>query len=482
MAHSEFKIGRRKFLAGVAGSLVGKSVGLSQLTKRRLSHPARLTFCIPANWFPDRTLRYDYSDSSDFIVSQNLNILHDHVSSVDHAARLVASSWLYPDIDSVARYAWRGINARLISASPDLDSPYSIVFPHPVGSESDGTFYCAITTTRRCFDSVISTISFDVNLITPELYADSAIDFMEGRSLFRDSIAWNDLRKRALSTITPRSTHRYYWEAYPAISMILDTIRSLGGDIHNQLIISRSNNRSVLSLGAPLSSGFIIDDEIGYLRVPGFSGSSPASVFFTERLSDQINQMSRHGVSRWIVDLRNNPGGDMYPALWGLLHVMNHGKLLSIHPPSGDAIYLSKDQRGGLSLQEVSLPPPVPIPPEDTASLDVPVPLAILVGSETASAGEAIMLALRSSSASLTFGSPTAGAMTGPSGLSLVDGAELTISTWRIGDANGRTYMHPYTPDVLRPSDSESTASADDSIVREATVWLQSQEHSPHPR
>jgi len=481
MARSESKIGRRAFLASVTGSsilmvqdLVAKPADLAPPTKRCLSHSTRLTFCIPAHWSPDRTLRYDYAYSNDFVVSQNLNVIYGHVSSIDHAARLVVSSWLYPDIASVAKHTWRGMDARLISASPDPSSPCSIVFPHPTGSESSGAFYCAITATRGYFASVTATISFDPHLITPELYAESAIDFMESRSLFRDRIDWNHLREQALLAIPPHSAPRYSWEAYPAINMVLDAIKSVGGDIHNRLTVNKRTVRQDMPRTAPGSSGLVIENTIGYLNVPGVSGTAPASASFSESLSELIDQMTDHARSGWIVDLRDNPGGDMYPALWGLLPIMNQGNLLSIHPPTGEATYLSQDRPGMLSLHGVPLSSPMPTSAENSARRAVLLPIAVLVNSNTASAGEAIMLALRSSSASFAFGLPTAGAMTGPSGLSLVDGAELTVSTWWIGSANGGIYPHSYIPDVQFSSDTESSASADDVVTRQAAAWLHS--------
>jgi len=58
---------------------------------------------------------------------------------------------------------------------------------------------------------------------------------------------------------------------------------------------------------------------IGYIRVPSFQVFDPVQINnFAQSLSDSINQLSRKSAKGFIIDLRLNGGGNIYPMLPGL--------------------------------------------------------------------------------------------------------------------------------------------------------------------
>lgn len=102
-------------------------------------------------------------------------------------------------------------------------------------------------------------------------------------------------------------------------------------------------------------------------------------------------------------------------------------------------------------------------------------PVAILIGPQTASAGEATTLALASRDRTRFFGEPTSGTATGPTYLHMYDGALLSLATaWMVGP-QGAIYPEGIAPDVVvSPSDVVHPL-ADDPVVQEASKWLHEQ-------
>ena len=102
--------------------------------------------------------------------------------------------------------------------------------------------------------------------------------------------------------------------------------------------------------------------------------------------------------------------------------------------------------------------------PTDRAPITVPdfrpaPPVAVLTGAQTASAGEVVTVAFRGRANTRSFGTPTAGATTGPRAYRLADGAQVIFAVAYYVDRHGTVYKHPIAPDVSVPSLSTDPAS-----------------------
>src|SRR5690606_40666707 len=64
--------------------------------------------------------------------------------------------------------------------------------------------------------------------------------------------------------------------------------------------------------------GRLLPGGAAYLLVPGFAGGSHAhQVDFAETLQALIRSLDEAGACGWIVDLRRNSGGNLWPMLLG---------------------------------------------------------------------------------------------------------------------------------------------------------------------
>lgn len=148
-----------------------------------------------------------------------------------------------------------------------------------------------------------------------------------------------------------------------------------------------------------------------------------------------------------MIDLRLNGGGDVYPMLLALGGFLDGGRVLGFRGRSGsttwidyrdDALYLGDERVMAASGTEPTTP----------ASDRV----ALLVGPETASSGEAVVVALDGRPETRTFGLATAGETVAVGTYPIHDGRSLELSSAYDLDRNGHAFRGPIGPDtVIRP-------------------------------
>ncbi len=92
------------------------------------------------------------------------------------------------------------------------------------------------------------------------------------------------------------------------------------------------------------------------------------------------------------------------------------------------------------------------------------LPVALLYGKNTASAGEVVAISFRGKENTQSFGQETAGATTRVDNFRLSDGAYLNLAAGYDVDRNGVVFGGTIIPDHLTPDH--------DSAMREAKNWI----------
>jgi len=159
----------------------------------------------------------------------------------------------------------------------------------------------------------------------------------------------------------------------------------------------------------------------------------------------------------WIVDLRNNEGGNMFAMLAGLAPLLGTEGLGSFAYRSRQAAWATRDifERTGLQRETLESP--------DLRT----APVAVLTGGRTMSSGEAVVIAFHGRARTRSFGASTAGKTSGNEGVKLSDGSMLLLATALMADRAGTVYEGPITPD-------EPAGTSDDAIMPPALAWLRS--------
>lgn len=188
-----------------------------------------------------------------------------------------------------------------------------------------------------------------------------------------------------------------------------------------------------------------VEDNIVRLVVPPFMGQDQKrTTAYATALQKHIRQADRAGTCGWIVDVRGNGGGNMWPMIAGLGPLLGGRKVGAIYK-RGRLLDTWIYEDGQAKLDSIVL-----ARVEDNPYVltnDTP-PVAVLTDRQTGSSGEAVVVAFRGRENTRSFGEATGGAPTQPGHFVLSDGAHLVFSVQQMTDRTGKAYNGPIAPDV----------------------------------
>lgn len=271
-------------------------------------------------------------------------------------------------------------------------------------------------------------------------YLDHAVDLMAQHALNRAALDFQAIRAQAYETATDAVTTADTW---PAIRGALAAL----GDGHSALLTpgptpQRRHHDAAPAVAAGSPHGHLVDGRIGYLRIPGYLGHDPATdTAFADAVQTLIFRLNEAGVCGWVVDLRDNPGGNMWPMLAGLAPLLGDGQVGAFVGANGvSTAWWVEDGAAGVEQTTHAAS-------HYDLTTGSQTNVAVLHGPATASSGEAVAVAFRGAAGARSFGAATHGVSTGNRGFVLADGAVLFVTASRFADRTGRTYGMAIQPD-----------------------------------
>ena len=298
-------------------------------------------------------------------------------------------------------------------------------------------------------------------------YVAAALDIMEEHSLNTNAIEWSGFRAATLDQARGALTTT---DAHLALRYALRNL----GDYHSYLVTPQA--AAALSI-APVANartgrsaieprGAALDGGVAYLSVPGFAGGTPVQqVAFADRVQNLIRKNEPAASCGWILDLRDNGGGNLWPMLAGVGPLLGDGEAgASVYPDGRRVPFWYSDGKAGFG-DYVQLR--VSGAPHRLAQASPRT--AVLIGSETASSGEVLAMALRARDGALTFGAPTRGLSTGNRTFPLADGAAIVLTVAATSDRAGRVIRGAIEPDHAVAGGSRGGQA----VIDAASAWLQ---------
>jgi carboxyl-terminal processing protease len=316
--------------------------------------------------------------------------------------------------------------------------------------------------------SVVATDAWPPAAPVAARYVDAALALMREHSLQRAEVDWPALRTQALEHARGATTAA---EAHLAVRF---AVRELG-DRHSYLQSSAATRALAVTAvsnartGSPPTAphGRRLRDNLAYVQVPGFAGGTPAQqVEFAETVKDVIQANDGPQICGWVVDLRQNTGGNLWPMLAGLGPLLGEGTLAASVYPDGrkTGVWYRDGQAGFGEYTQLRVPSPY--------RMGAAVPVAVLLGGATASSAEVLAVAFRSRSATRSFGAATRGLSAGNRTFALADGASLVLTVAATSDAAGRVYAGPIDPDEIIAGTRAPNAGGPDPALEAAVAWL----------
>src|SRR5271156_2746010 len=328
-------------------------------------------------------------------------------------------------------------------------------------------------------------------------FLDNAIDIMRQHALHGEGVDWTAVRteafKRAGGAFNPIDTYpAIYWALVqlgdPGAHLRLppglypDQIALLQQAEHDALNNAPAASREQTSIPTPFTSrrlpeGHIVTVQgrnLGYVVLPRCSAKdNDGLLLYAADVRRILTDLSAQSPKGWIVDLRGNTGGNMWPMLAGIGPILGDGSVGSFVANDGNVSWFYQDGKTGTrnpaGLETVSLT----LQEEPVLQTPSVAPVAVLVDNSTASSAEAITIAFHGRPATRSFGSRTAGKSTAVQPFKLDDGAELYLTTAIDADRSGKAYPDGFTPDqVISFNGGTMPQENNDQVLVAAQTWL----------
>lgn len=209
--------------------------------------------------------------------------------------------------------------------------------------------------------------------------------------------------------------------------------------------------------------------DFGYIKVGSFSknphstnhNTSEATAYISELL-DSIKKYDQPGLKGWIIDLRYNSGGNMWPMLTALTPFLSDGELGSFRSAdinqtwmlNNNVIYLDGKMQSDVIAQHA----------KQYKIKNGSKKIAVLIKRRTASSGEAVGIALRTVKGAKFFGTTTNGFATANKPIQLRNKEALILTTSEMYDYKGVRFPQGIKPDFFTCKHKE--------LVKSISRWM----------
>ncbi|MBK0381697.1 hypothetical protein I5M32_01875 [Pedobacter sp. SD-b] len=291
-------------------------------------------------------------------------------------------------------------------------------------------------------------------------------DIIKKNSIYSDSLNWESINKNIQDLYAGLKTID---EAKVLTSYMIDQLRK-AGDNHSFLQTKTVAENYTKDNSTPLKpKAKLLENGIGYIYVPGFTSTNDSvSKLFTDTIQNLIRKIDiQNKIRGWIVDLRENQGGNMYPMIAGLGPLIGNGTLgYFIKNDQGLSIsnrWYYEDGIAGtgknLNLTKKNDPYLIKNPMQK---------IAVLIGAKTSSSGEMTAISFIGKKNVKLFGQHSGGYTTGNVSFRLSDGSALVLACSLVADRNKKQYLKGIDPDVL----VADLKKVNDDVLGAAKRWI----------
>lgn len=317
---------------------------------------------------------------------------------------------------------------------------------------------------KAWFDDFVVAIDFIKNRKASNLaleYISSAMDTIAKHSLRKDSVDLGAIKKNALQIA---GNANEYSDCHLAVEYMLNAMEDYHSFFMNANAVRAwegSDEDYSIDIEMPSSKHIA---EYGYVLIPPFHGGDSLLINkYATQLQSDLNILDNENVKGWVIDLRENTGGNMEPMIAGLGPIFDSNVLGYLVDVYGDKEAWIYDDGKYMWDDEVVLRLINP------TKLHNHLPIAVLMSHQTGSSGEIVLISFIGNKDTRTFGQPSWGLTTGNGDFDLIDGSRMFLASTRMSDRNGNIFYGPVQPEVFIPV---STDEDQDEVLDRAIEWL----------
>jgi carboxyl-terminal processing protease len=292
-------------------------------------------------------------------------------------------------------------------------------------------------------------------------YLAEVFDILQTHSLNRHAVDWQALKTDVYAR---ESRSQFTFDTYDSIHYLLARL----GDQHSFFMppqTAQGFDATTLE-DIPAPESMLVEGKYAYLKVPGFASGDPqVNQDYATALQALVMDLDAQSPCGYVVDLRENNGGNLLPMLAGIGTLFGEGLVGSFVDADGEITPLY--YQDGQAWVEGELDSQITVP-DVRLQVDRP-PTAVLIGRDTLSSGEMLALAFKGIPNTILFGHATAGLTTGNDVFEPSDGARIFLTTAVFMDRTGQIYGGEVEPD--RPITIGSSGAIPDEVME----WLQDQ-------
>lgn len=286
-------------------------------------------------------------------------------------------------------------------------------------------------------------------------FYEKLFQIVEQNSINRREIDWPAYKATVLAKLGAAQTIP---ETEPAMTLALALLK----DNHSYMVVD-GKPKLFGGVGCQRSppQGLPVNlPDIGYIEVTDFLGTELQGKQFAQAIQNNIARFDAPSLKGWIVDLRRNPGGNLYPMIAGLGPLIGEGLCGNFYDIDNKLIATYSYRDGMAFLGQT----PVTKVDQPHATIAGNPKVAVLINGVTASSGEGTAIAFSGLPNTRLFGASTCGVSTGGQQYELpFYGYKLTLFQYNMANRTGKVYGKAIAPDEIV---------SDDQAISKAAEWI----------